>query len=609
MSFSHQLRAIKNALRVQGIAGFVGVIREKQRKQERYEKMLVDVPVNQHIAVLRDWEVAQIEVAAEHREQIIRKADARLRDENEYFSFPYRLRSVARPWNFDPFEKRYWPADHYTEQKLHSAETPQDVKIVWEINRFKDLPTLAQAAYLTRDEKYADEVEYRLLSWIDDNPFAQSINWASGLEIGIRLLSWTASLELLRAAGFDLSRNQKIARSIYEQTAYLRTELSTDKIVRSNHLIGEAAALFVISKRWDFTGNQECASTSRAVLESEIIRQTYDDGATREATTWYHGFVTDFFDIGACVASRSDKPLSKQFSERLFAMKVFRESMMQPDGTPVRIGDADDGYALYFEGVREEWFNCIFGRANQKVSSAISFHRSGYVSMKEKGSALYLRAGEFGMGGDGSSSHAHDDLLAPVLWLEDLPVLVDPGTYVYNGAAKYRSRYRGEHSHNTFSLDEGSEAKQKLNFGWYQVRKPARMTVEGLKVTGHYGEWPEHSRTIELRGSEALILDEVTKPHKRGFARLHLHPMWKPDASAGTRHSFLNASGDRLHLEIELWKRVDLETYDFSPSYRVQVPATKVILQTGPVRGKFAVRIWVEHVDAPARSHPDFAPL
>lgn len=594
MSFSHQLRAIRNALREQGIAGFVGVVREKRRKQERYERMLSEVPANKHTARLRDWEVATVDVALQERERVVRTAEAMLRDDNHYFSFPYHLRGVPRPWNYDPYEKLYWPADHYTEQKLHSDDTPTDVKIVWEINRFKDLPTLAQAASLTRDERFAEEIEYRILSWIDDNPFAHSINWASGLELAIRLLSWTASIEIVRSVGTDLSSNAKIARSIYEQTAYLRAELSTDKIVRSNHLIGEAAGLFVISTLWHFPGHEEYANVARSILESEIIRQTYEDGATRESTTWYHGFVTDFFDIAARVAQRLGEPFSKQFMERLFAMKVFRESMIQPDGEPVRIGDADDGVVLDLGTAKEAWLDALFGMTSAKPFRVASFHRSSYACLREKNAALYMRAGEFGMGGNGSSSHAHDDLLAPVLWLEGLPVLVDPGTYVYNGAAKYRSRYRGEHSHNTFSLDEGSEAKQKLNFGWYQVRKPAKLKVEGSSVTGNYAEWPEHTRTIELRGSEAVIIDEVTKSHRRGFARLHLHPMWKPDDSHPHRPGFMNASGDRLDLEIEGWKRVDIETYDYSPSYRVQVPATKVILQTGPVRGKFVVRLRVE---------------
>ncbi|HET6512279.1 MAG TPA: heparinase II/III family protein, partial [Candidatus Kapabacteria bacterium] len=424
MHLPNQVRALINALRVQGIGGFLGVMSEKRRKQERYERMLQDVPVNDHKAELRDRTIGKIAIADTTRQAILNRADAMLRDENFYFTFPYRLRGLERPFNYDPQEGLYWPVRHYTEQKLHDEDTPHDVKIVWEINRFKDLPTLAQAAYLTHEKKYADEVEWRLLRWIDDDPFANSINWASGLELGIRLLSWTASIELLRTAGFDLSTNAKIARSIYEQAAYLRAELSTDKIVRSNHLIGEAAGLFATASLWKYHDAEEHANTARAILESEIIRQTYEDGATRESTTWYHGFVTDFFDIAARIADGFDKPFSTQYRDRSAAMKIFRESMVQPDGTPVRIGDADDGWVLYFEGGNEAWFDALFGPSKVSSFRTKSFEISHYGAIVSGESALFIRGGEFGMGGNGSSSHAHDDLLAPVIWLSGVPVLV-----------------------------------------------------------------------------------------------------------------------------------------------------------------------------------------
>src|SRR5205085_4694344 len=128
---------------------------------------------------------------------------------------------------YDPLEKKHWPRRHYTEKKLHAADTPSDAKIVWEINRFKDLTILGQAAVLTQEERYAAEAERRILSWIDENPFAGTINWASALEISIRLLSWTATLLLLQEARggnpatTEAEIHPKIARSIFEQASYL----------------------------------------------------------------------------------------------------------------------------------------------------------------------------------------------------------------------------------------------------------------------------------------------------------------------------------------------------------------------------------------------------
>jgi hypothetical protein len=587
MPLSSKVRAIRNALRVQGAAGFLGVILEKRRKRQRYAMMLAEVPKTSHIArfVAMDLSLPAIVDA----NAIIDAANAMLRDESRYFTFPYRLKDVDRPFNYDPFEKKYWPARHYTEQKLHAEDTPKDVKIVWEINRFKDLPTLAQAAIMTGDKRYAEEVRSRLHLWIDDNPFANSINWASGLELGVRLLSWSTTLHLLKSVGYDLTNDPKIARSIYEHAAYLRAELSTDKIVRSNHLIGEVAGLFVVSTLWSYPESEEHNRVARELLEAEIVRQTYPDGATRESTTWYHGFVTDFFDIAARVAQQ---PFSSKYMDRLGKMRSFQRAALQPDRCLVRIGDGDDGFAIYFAGDREGWMNIAFGPSKVDASPASWFETSKYLLHNDGKSALYVRGGEFGMGGDGSSSHAHDDLLAPVVWLSGLPVLVDPGTYVYNGEPKSRSKYRSEHSHNTFSLDDGSQAKQKLNFGWYETRGKANLektSVDPLTVTGSYSEWPDHRRTIKLNDAVEIV-DEVTAKHQRAVSRLHFHPMWKRSGEG----RFTSESGQTLTLDVEGWGKVTTESYDYSPSYRVQMPATRIILQSEPAEGRLAVRLRVQ---------------
>ena len=98
---------------------------------------------------------------------IIERADAMLADENYVFTFIHHLKNISDPWNYDPLENKYWQKKRYEETRVHSPESPKDVKIVWEINRFKYLPLLAEAAYLTKEKKYVDEIQWRLLSWID----------------------------------------------------------------------------------------------------------------------------------------------------------------------------------------------------------------------------------------------------------------------------------------------------------------------------------------------------------------------------------------------------------------------------------------------------------
>jgi hypothetical protein len=140
-----------------GPGSTIALILEKRRKQKAYEKMLAEVRASSTIAVFNGFASSASQLTAIdalEREKIVARANAMLRDENLFFTFPYALRRIQQPWNYDPIEATYWPKRHYTEVLLHAPDTPRDVKIVWEINRFKDLPILAQAASLTGDTKY-----------------------------------------------------------------------------------------------------------------------------------------------------------------------------------------------------------------------------------------------------------------------------------------------------------------------------------------------------------------------------------------------------------------------------------------------------------------------
>ncbi len=557
--------------------------------------MLRDVPASQALATLRETpEINSGNISAEEAATIIARADAMLRDENIFFTFPYKTRGIEQVWQFDPLEQKHWPIRHYTERNLHAADTPRDVKIVWEINRFKDLPALGQAAVLTRDKKYADEAELRLLSWIEDNPFAATINWASALEISIRLISWTATLLLLRKAGFDMHANPKIARSVYEQASYLAADLSTDKVVPTNHLIGEASDLFVVSVLWDFTKSKEFAEVARKILEEEIIRQTHADGATREASSWYHQFVTHFFDLVERVAPT---PMSAPYSERLGKMKTYL-SAMTFGGSVVRFGDADDGWAVFFEGDREAWKTRVFGASETSASFEHGlFPKAEHVAYHIDNSFLFIRGGEFGMGGAGYSSHAHDDFLSPIIFLDTFPVLADPGTFIYNGDRESRAKYRTAEAHNGLILNDATRPRQRMNFGWLKVRPDAlifgsQLRDDSAAAIGHYHEWPDHKRFVEIRPDVAFLIDTFEKQVTGTCEwRLHLDPIWSLEGILESgNYGFTNAAGDHLLIVLRgAFEARSLESYDFSPSYGVKQEGLVLSLATSNPVGHFEI--------------------
>src|SRR5205823_5555065 len=72
-----------------------------------------------------------------------------------------------------------------------------NVKQVWELSRLHHVTVLAAAYALSRNEKYAERAAHHLSSWWRQNPFLSGVHWTSGIEVGLRLISWVWARRLL----------------------------------------------------------------------------------------------------------------------------------------------------------------------------------------------------------------------------------------------------------------------------------------------------------------------------------------------------------------------------------------------------------------------------
>ncbi|MFI5264301.1 MAG: alginate lyase family protein, partial [Candidatus Kapaibacterium sp.] len=512
-----------------------------------------------------------------------------------FFTFIHHLKDIADPWNYDPVEKKYWIKKYYEETRIHSPDTPRDVKIVWEINRFKYLPLLAQAAAITKDKKYADACEARILSWIEGNPFAASINWSSPLEIAIRSVSWTAALRILSRAGFDIFGNQKIAKSIWQHAAYLNAGLSTDKIVRSNHLIGETAGLYILSSFFNFPEATFYRLRAKKILTDSILNQTYTDGTSKESSGWYHTFVTDFADLALRVASETGDAFDKEFTDRYEQMSIYRNSIMLPDGDPVRFGDCDFGKAI---NLPSRWKESIFGQ-NSSTSQEKNcyFQEAQHLTARLGTNFVFTRAGAFGWGGDGFSSHAHDDFLAPIVALDGVNILVDPGTYAYNGVQEQRNKERDAQAHNGLIIGDGTGAIPKPSFGWFKTRPKAIIdsfvwAENKITAEASYGEWRgQHSRHFTLTKEEFILEDHLRMNADQILEwNFHFHPRWRLDKISPSKFALHDFRDN--HYEFELsGMRGELEVlkYDFAPAYMQKSNAWKLRIRDSIHKGEYRI--------------------
>jgi hypothetical protein len=418
-------------------------------------------------------------------------------------------------WHLDPNSGRRAPFVHWSLLDPLDPSAGGDCKLVWELNRHQWLVRTGQAYRLTGDERYAVAVAARLRNWMEANPPGMGINWASSLEVGLRLISWCWALHLLAGSRtLDTGLTALIVGGIAVHAAHVERHLSY-YFSANTHLTGEALALFYAgtllqnapsARRWRALGSR--------ILTEEIERQVLPDGVYFEQSTCYQRYTLDTYLHFIALAGRSQHAVSPRIHDRIGLMLDFLISMRSPDGTMPEMGDGDGGRLLPLDGSRADDFSALFstaaallGRADcawaagglssetlwllgaeglahfdaltaapPQGSPSRLFHSGGYVVMAG-GRSKHAHQMTFDVGPLGchlSSGHGHADLLSITCSVFGQPCLVDPGTFCYTSDPAWRNHFRSSFAHSTVSVDGQSLARPEGPFSW-QERPSARL--------------------------------------------------------------------------------------------------------------------------------------
>ena len=174
--------------------------------------------------------------------------------------FALRDLPVGHPpeWNREPRSGKAVPLRFGRLLDYRDAELVGDIKYLWEPNRHLHLVTLAQAYRLTGDEQYLQGIRLQLESWFEQCPYPMGGQWASPLEAGIRLINWSLVWNLVGGSDSSLFRDAPGRKfldswlaSIYRHGHFIRHGFSRYSSA-NNHLIGEAAGLFVATCTWPY---------------------------------------------------------------------------------------------------------------------------------------------------------------------------------------------------------------------------------------------------------------------------------------------------------------------------------------------------------------------
>ena len=418
-------------------------------------------------------------------------------------------------WNRDPKTGIEAPLSFGKRLNYRDRRRVGEIKYLWELNRHLHLVTLAQAHALSGDTKYLEVLKLHVESWISACPKGRGPNWCSALEAAIRLINWSIAWQLAGGAHAVLFTGSAGGRfrerwlaSIYEHVRFVRGYLSRHSSA-NNHLIGEAAGLFIAGLTWPcWPEVRRAQAVARRILEREALLQNSADGVNLEQAVCYQQFVLDFLLLSLLAGESAGEPLSDDYRARIAAMLAFLASIMDASGAVPMIGDGDDaavtrlapgaGFCPYrsllasgavlFEdgalrlkaGQLDDKTRWLFGARAEEAFARLrgrpvvlpprrSFPGGGYYVLGcdfERASEMRVVADAGPIGYGTLAAHGHADALSFTLSIGGLPFLIDPGTYRYHGGGVWRAYFRGTSAHNTVAVDGLDQSEQGGDFLW-----------------------------------------------------------------------------------------------------------------------------------------------
>src|SRR5439155_9729176 len=279
--------------------------------------------------------------------QVIAAADAVSR--GRFSVLGYRELSFGEPvdWHLDPISGRRAPLVHWSCLNHLNPAAVGDSKVVWELNRHQWLVHLGQAYRLTGDERYAETFVTHLRDWMQANPPGMGINWASSLEVSLRLIAWCWALALFRNARalspeFFVSLLSAIQAHASHVERYLSYYFSPN-----THLTGEALGLVYAgvvfpelraADRWRKVGTR--------ILIEQSERQILADGVYFEQSACYQRYTAEIYLHFLVLAARNGIEIPTSVQARIQQLLDFLLAIRLPDGSLPQIGDADGGWLL-----------------------------------------------------------------------------------------------------------------------------------------------------------------------------------------------------------------------------------------------------------------------
>jgi hypothetical protein len=340
------------------------------------------------------------------------------------------------------------------------------------------------------------------------NPPGIGINWASSLEVALRLISWCWALMLFRASSaLSPELFVDMLGAVRAHASHVERYLSY-YFAPNTHLTGEALGLFYAGSvfpelreapRWRALGTR--------ILLQQLERQVLPDGVYFEQSTCYQRYTVETYLHFMILAARNGVAIPPTVGQRVQKLVDVLVALQCPDGSMPSIGDADGGWLLPLATRAPDDFRGVFSTAAALFGRVDYAWAAGDVAPETlwllgtnglravqslrpappaaPGSGLFADGGLVVMrsGWDASAhqlvfdvgplgcpinaGHGHADLLSIQCSVFGQPCLVDAGTYGYTAEPRWRDFFRGTAAHSTVVVDGEGQAHPAGPFKWH----------------------------------------------------------------------------------------------------------------------------------------------
>lgn len=497
-----------------------------------------------------------VAVQARVRERIGEARLAQLLDEARAASggrlrlFGGEARDYGSPvdWHLNPSTGERWDAQAHWSRVLRDEPRVGDVKLSWEPARFGHAYVMARAAAMFPEhgEELAQALLAQLRDFVRCNPPLLGVHWVSGQELVFRLFAWLFALRVLfqrhetRDAARELIREQAL---LY--TSHVRAYIDYARLaVYNNHLLSDACGLYVAGILFASDAHElaRWRDEGHALLVDEAERQFYEDGAYIQQSHNYHRVALHMM-LAASVFARSHgarpHPTWLRALERSLDFLLAHQN--PTDGCLPNYGANDGalpmvlhtcdhadfrpvlqcasvltrGERLYDAGPWDEMAAWLLGPASldaplcSATRRSVAFRPTGYFVLRGRSEETFtaFRCGTL------RDRFSQIDMLHVDAWWRGDNVLVDGGSYLYNGPTRWHAHFLRTESHNTLQLDGADQMLHKRRFKvvyWTRAKELAfEDHAEWALVAGeHYG-YERLARGLVHRRCVLMLKDGV----------------------------------------------------------------------------------------------------